>query len=1294
MKRSLKALSNMSLSMLLSACLLLGLMLLPSSLPYMPKPVKAGMPVAHADGAGEAEIVLGDFESSNETWDFLIGSGGSLGNGEFTRAAGGAQSGNQSGELQLNFGTGSWYRNSYATLEKYLFKRILPVDANALTFWVKTEDVAKFDLVLLDNSNQNHQQTIQLAASPDWQQVTVNSFTTGINYTKWGGSNDGVWHGPLKKITIKLTGVSMKTSNKIGTIRFDNLRALVTPADLEVSQQQVGNVFTGSRTALINVLTRGDAVHWSAVNAWGDIAAEGDTAVTGGSRQLAVTVPEDGYYKLHLTATLSGAAIKSLDTTFAVLPDFDASAAGDSPFGIQTHFGINWNKEMIPLLNEAGVSNVRDSFYWSEVELNRGQYTFTPKTSLPMQALKEFGLNPFLVFAFSNQYYDSGQMPYTEAAHLAYGNYVKAMLQKFPSQLHEGEIWNEFNLPYFGGSGPAASRSDVYYDLLKKGYEAIKSVDSRFEVVGGATAGVPLDWLEELFQLGGLDYMDSLSVHPYRYPDTPEGLVPQLNDLKNLIDTYSGGKEIPVRFSEIGWPTHDNPTGVDEMTQAAYLIRTYVLGISAGVEQIYWYNLMNSGTDKLSNEDNFGIIHNTGDTLGAYTPKPGFVALSMTTRELAGAEPAAQSVQDGVYDYSFTKNGEPLHVLWSLQKRNVTLSSDMPLTVTDMMGRSTTYTPWNGKIYLTLTGEPLFVQGGIHVITNSSPFSLSDASVLTRDPIRLTLQAGSLEEEVSAVTSFQGETQSANITSAGSYESVFAAKAQPGEWQANTLLSVNGEVVGSLTAKVTVLDSENVSSKHVLRGGEDMIAITVKNERELARTLTHMDWEIGSASGSTDYDDSIEGGGEIEIDYSLADVPQDTLLPYQFTLQMEDGAVLTTSGTVKHVPAATRVQLPYRTLDTMSDTEGLSGIDLVTDVHSRITDQGDADDFSGKLWVAYDNEQFYLYARVHDDLYSQPNQGDRIWAGDSIQFAVSEGMPGEEAEWYEYGMSQTSQGTELYRWLAPQGHLTGPVTNGDVSLSIVRDEENKDTLYQLALPWEELGPIVPEDGLLSLSIVVNENDTGLRRGYVEWGSGVGSSKQASLFKPMELQAPDLEMPLISIAGVEDGGDYTDQAMPVVEVTDSGSGLKRSSVSLNDRDWAGDSSIVDKGAYHLNVQAEDYAGNAAAAAAAFRIYGSTALQITEPKLKLKQGKIAFHARLTDSAGAGIEGESISFYFSSMELGSAMTDANGDATLLFPILEADHLSGFQLPVNWKAVFEQNDESYLRGSEDTIMVKIPGL
>jgi hypothetical protein len=1064
------------------------------------------MPASNANAnTSTPELTLGDFENADESWDFLIGSSASLGNGEFSRDSATSQTGSSSGKLDLNFSSNSSYMNSYVSLEKYLFKRILPVDALELSFWVKTADMANFDLILVDSSNQNHQQTIVLDPTTEWQKVTVSSFTSGINYTKWSGSNDGVWHGPLKKMHIKLTKASMKAGKTVGSIWFDNIRAKVAAPDLAIAQVQVGNVFIGSQTRAFDILTTGDSIRWSTYNAWGEQASSGIAPISGGKLRLNVPISENGYYRLRVEAFLAGALVKAAETTFATLPEFDLSAVTDSPFGIQTHFGINWNKEMIPLLKYAGTKNVRESFYWSEVEVNKGQYSFIPKITLPMQSFKEFGIDPFLVLAFSNKYYDGGQTPYSDEAHTAYANYVKAMLGKFGSQLKSVEIWNEFNFPYFGGNGPAASRANVYFNLLKKGYEASKSVLPDLNVVGGATAGIPLKWLKDVFVLGGLNNMDSLSVHPYRYPKTPEGLLGEIESVNQLVRDHNNGKTIPLWFSEIGWPTHLNPTGVDENTQAAYLIRTYVLSIAAGVEKIFWYSLMDTGTDKLNNEHNFGVIHNTGDALGSYTPKPAYVALATLTRQLTGANPLSQNVADGIYHYTFNKNNQKINVLWSMDKKDVILNTKVPLTVTDMMGRKINYTPFQGKVYMTLTGEPLFILGNINSVTQASQFSLQSNPAYTRDSVTLTLRVNNVKQKdkLTAKLKFQGVTKTISVNAPGNYPVQFSGKDQVGHLKATAEVFASGVKIAGLSETVEIKQAEKILSKHVLKNGVDIMEITVVNERPTERRLTKIDWSFGASSGSEVYNVTIPGHTTQTIDFPLSGFPVGTLLPYQFKLYTKDGVILRSDGTVKIVPSTARLSLPFRTMVHGEDLHDMMGIDLVTDVKSRISAYNGPEDFSGKLWATYDNDNLYLYARVHDDVFSQPNQGDAIWGGDSIQFAVSAGMPGENLQWYEYGMALTPQGSELYRWMAPQGVVTGSIANPN--LQVTRDEAAKDTIYQLALPWSELAPIVPSDGILSLSFVVNENDGKGRKGNIEWGGGISSSKQSALFKPIQLK---------------------------------------------------------------------------------------------------------------------------------------------------------------------------------------------
>lgn len=1250
-------------------------------------PILPGMPQSKVyANVNTPELTIGDFESADESWDFLIGSGGSLGNGEFSLDGTNAQTGSSSGKMQLNFSSNSTYANSYVSLEKYIFKRILPADALELSFWVKTADMGKFDLILVDNTNQNHQQTIVLDPTSEWQKVTVSSFTSGMNYTKWGGSNDGVWHGPLKKMHFKLTKASMKSGKTIGSIWLDDIRVKVNAPDLAIAQLQVGNVFAGSQSGSFDVLTTGDSIKWSTINAWGEPELSGSASVTGGKLRLLVPVPDDGYHRLKIEAYLAGTMIKTLETAFATLPEFDLSAVTDSPFGVQTHYGISWNKEMIPLIKYAGSKNVRDSFYWSEVELTKGQYSFNSKFTLPMQSFNAFSINPFLSFAFSNKYYDGGQTPYTAEAHDAYAKYVKAMINKFGSQLQAGEMWNEFNLPYFGGNGPAASRADVYFNLLKEGYEASKAMNPDFNVVGGSTVGIPIDWLEQLFELGGLDYMDTLSVHPYRYPETPEGLLEEIDQLNQLIREHNDGETIPIWFTEIGWPTHLNPTGVDENTQAAYLIRSYVLSIAAGVEKIFWYNFMDTGTDKLANEHNFGLIRNTGDTLGSYTPKPAYVALATLTRQLTGANLVSQEAADGIYHYTFDKNNEKTNVLWSLDKKDVALHTQAPLTVINMMGKKTIYTPLQGKVYLTLTGEPLFLAGDIDSVEQSQSYSLQSEPAFTNDPISLTLRVNDLgdEDELTAKISLQGVSQEIHINTSGDYTISFPGVDGVGTRKATAELFAEGAAIAGLSETVVIQQAEKVSSKHVIRNGADVMEVMIANERPVDRRLTKIDWSIGASSGSTAFDAVIPANTVYTADLSLSGMPEGSLLPYVFKIYMEDGALLKSEGTVKLVSASARVPLPFRTLDHGEDLGDLVGIDLLTDVNSRISSHKGQEDFSGKLWSAYDDSHLYLYARVHDDIFSQPKQGDAIWEGDSIQFAISAGMPGENLQWYEYGMALTGGGPELYRWMAPQGYMTGPIINPD--LQVTRDETAKDTIYELALPWSELSPIIPTDGLLSMSIVINENDGNGRRGYVEWGSGIGSSKQSSLFKPMQLENADRTKPVILISGVQDGESYTDQVTPIVTVEDSESGLKQSSVQINGMAWSENTPIKQSGMNTLIATAEDYAGNVTTKIVRFMIYSGTALQTADVEAPINSEAL-LSAKLMDRDGNPIASQKIGFQVNGVLAGEAVTDSFGTAALIHSIDSESEVGELE----WHALYKQNDDLFFRGSEASSMLTL---
>lgn len=1058
---------------------------------------------ATATEAVLTELQAGDYENTDEVWDFLLGAEFPGAKGSFSRDAAEHHTGLSSAKITGDFNGGG----SYVSLERHLTKRILPANAVSLSFWVKTADVSSIYIVLTDGSNQNHSQKLTLQPTTDWQLVTVNSFNSGSEYTRWGGANDGVWHPSLKKMTLKVARVGLRTGLKAGSVWFDDVRIKVNAPDLAIAQTQVGNVFAGQSKGTFDVLTTGDSIAWQTYDAWGEPGPSGSAPVTGGKLRLEVPVPSDGYYRLKLASYQSGALLKTLETTFATVPEFDLTTVAASPFGIQTHFAHNWNRDMLPLVKYAGAKSVRDAMFWSEIELKKGIYSYSPKFTLYMEGLQENSVDPLMTFAFSNQFYDNFQTPYSAEAHAAYANYVKSVLNRFGNQIKWGEMWNEFNLPGFGGNGPAASRPDVYFNLMKAGYEAAKEVRPDLNVVGGATAGIPSEWLEDLFQLGGLNYMDTLSVHPYRYPDTPEGLLSEVDSLNQLVRTYNNGLTKPLWFTEIGWPTQLDPRGVDEKTQAAYLIRTYVLGMAAGVEKIFWYDLMDDGTDKKYNEHNFGIIHNSGDPLGAYTPKPGYVAFATVARQLTGASLAGKETVNDIYRYTFKKDLQSIHVLWSGTdtETNLTLKTKEPLTVTDMMGRSATYYPKDGEVYVTASGEPLFIKGKIDKVIQSSKYALKSEPFFTEDPVSVTLSVykASSRSPVNARIQLQGAVQNIQATAAGTYTSVFPGIGVPGSYTASAELVVDGKKIGALKNTVIIQRSEELSAKHVLKNGSNFLEIRIDNKKPVDRRLTQIDWQLGGTTESTTYNTILPGLSSHTISLPIPDLPERTLTPYQLVVSLEDGKVLSLAGSLQVIAAANMTPIINRTMqvdDSLTDVDDLPGIALLEEGNLRIATHNGPEDLSGKLWITHDNDNLYLSARIHDDVFSQTKTGDAIWAGDSIQFAVSLGTPGEAAEWYEYGMALTPDGPELYRWMAMTGILTGPIENRQ--LQITRDEASKDTIYQLALPWTELTPIVPGDGILSLSALVNENDGNGRKGWLEWGGGIGSSKRSSLFKPM------------------------------------------------------------------------------------------------------------------------------------------------------------------------------------------------
>ncbi|MFE4710177.1 alpha/beta hydrolase fold domain-containing protein [Paenibacillus sp. NPDC056722] len=172
----------------------------------------------------------------------------------------------------------------------------------------------------------------------------------------------------------------------------------------------------------------------------------------------------------------------------------------------------------------------------------------------------------------------------------------------------------------------------------------------------------------------------------------------------------------------------------------------------------------------------------------------------------------------------------------------------------------------------------------------------------------------------------------------------------------------------------------------------------------------------------------------------------------------------------------------------------------------RVNDWKGEQDLSATGQLSWDDHNLYLGVEVTDDKHVQPASGDAIWSGDSIQIGIgianSDGTV--PSEYHELGAARGDNGT-LYkwRWIAPSGFPVGDAV--DLKYAIKR--EGLKTTYELAIPWEELGheTTLVKDGLkLKFSILVNDNDGEGRKGWVEYNSGIGTSKDIDAFGDLYL----------------------------------------------------------------------------------------------------------------------------------------------------------------------------------------------
>ncbi len=394
--------------------------------------------------------------------------------------------------------------------------------------------------------------------------------------------------------------------------------------------------------------------------------------------------------------------------------------------GVNIHF-VTGHERDLDLIAGAGFKFVRMDFGWSGTETKKGQFDWSGYDAL-LGHLEQRGLHAVFILDYSHPLYEetvTNRHPITGELHrtlaspqhpesvAAFARWAGAAAQHFQGRHVLWEIWNEPNIQFWSPRPDAQQ----YTTLALATAKALREADPRATILGPASSGFPWGFLETFLKSGMLEYLDGVSVHPYReYRRPPETAANDYQRLLQLIQRYappSRKDRIPILSGEWGYATHQRGLSLEQ--QAAFAARQQLANLLNGVPLSIWYDWKNDGPDPKEREHNFGVV------LMDLNPKPAYAAIQTLTRELSGYRIAHRLALPGDQDYVLlcTRHGaggqkvaawtlgEPHSVSLAINPRGTTR-----IAAVTGDGQSLTPKLEAGHLVLELRSTPLYVTLG------------------------------------------------------------------------------------------------------------------------------------------------------------------------------------------------------------------------------------------------------------------------------------------------------------------------------------------------------------------------------------------------------------------------------------------------------------------------------------------------------------------------------------------------------------------------------------------------------
>lgn len=802
-------------------------------------------------------------------------------------------------------------------------------------------------------------------------------------------------------------------------------------------------------------------------------------------------------------------------------------------------FPENRWREAIQLMKMANIGGTRNSLGWGALENEDGSFSWKGIQAHIIDCCNEAGLDSLIHMLWGNRKYMATPQAIPKGkeeleAWARYAEYIATMLKGHG--VHHYEVWNEPNL--VGGTmNPLNQPASDLAELTKVTRQAIKKVDENALIGGMSLCNIPTDyvfntWFVEALEAGITDNgMDALTMHPYI------GYMPEVRKVYDDLIKYQdkakeyGVEKIPVWNTEMGHTTVDS--GATEYNKSNWICREMILNYCYGVGDInIQYNFEQKGEIDTDREDNFGLVSTLYEKYNregkCAIPTQSYLAMAGMCYVLGDVSPGEVIDFDDkvcvnkMYSNKFDKNVLALWAPHEVQIRTFDLGVKS-IDLYDRYGNKKTLESENGRYTFSLDDRPWYIVGDFNKVScdESNLFDLSSK--------KLEGAAGDVFE-----FSIINNEKAFDEIDVMLYDNAELVKSQKNDNENIFTLKLDGDEGKIFYIEFDISVGDKVQS-HIEIPVTLETPITTELRFYPATSKNNNLWK-GNVRLSNNRSNKVEKGyieflqpqifrelGRIDLGF----LPRNSIVEVSFNapeiikkgfyknisynVVLSDGYVAHYNETIDF-SMATYAANPISIDGTETAGEWPNDTTLVADdiSNAKISGWGGPNDLSANIRFAWDEENLYFISEVTDNIYCQENENIKdSWSGDGIQLGIyfedkdayiATGQGG--TAFHELCIAKVKDGScKTYRTKVQDTINQQPGPCETAQLACVT-KDNK-TIYEWAMPWKDITGVEtysPESGdKIGLSILWNDNDGKGRRGWIEYASGIGTSKNNELF---------------------------------------------------------------------------------------------------------------------------------------------------------------------------------------------------